>query len=81
MDSILVFWTLIENRFAIKEEYTQAIESETKEQRGGFLGMLSGILGTDLLGYMLAGKGLVAIRQGKSEVVRTRTCGVIKAGD
>ena len=43
--------------------------------------MLSGILGTDLLGYMLASKGLVAIRQGKSEVVRTRTGGVIRAGD
>ena len=33
---------------------TQTIENETKEQRGGFLGMLLGTLGTRLLGNMLA---------------------------
>ena len=32
---------------------TQTIENETKEQRGGFLGMLLGTLGTRLLGNML----------------------------
>ena len=34
---------------------TKTIENETKEQRGGFLGLLWGTLGESLLGNMLAG--------------------------
>ena len=37
---------------------TKTIKSETKEQKGGFLGM-SCTLGANLLGNMLAGKGIV----------------------
>ena len=37
---------------------TQTIENKTKEQKGGFLGMLIATLGTNLLGYMLGGKGV-----------------------
>ena len=36
-------------------------ENATKEQRGGFLGMLLGILGASLLGNMLAGKGIIRV--------------------
>ena len=42
-------------------------ENATKEQRGGFLGMLLGILGASLLGNMLAGKGIIRVN---SEVTR-----------
>ena len=38
---------------------TKTIKNETKEQEGGFLGMLLGTLGASLLGNMLAGKGIV----------------------
>lgn len=38
---------------------TGTIENETKEQLGGFLGMLLGILGWHLLGNILAGKGMI----------------------
>ena len=31
----------------------KTIKNEAKEKRGGFLGMLLGILGARLLGYML----------------------------
>ena len=50
---------------ALKESYillkgvTKTIKNETKEQEGGFLGMLLGTLGASLLGNMLAGKGIV----------------------
>ena len=40
------------------EDITQTIENKTKEQKGGFLGMLLGILGSGLLENMLAGNGV-----------------------
>ena len=38
---------------------TKTIKNETKEQKGGFLGMLLGTLGASLLGNLLTGKGIV----------------------
>ena len=38
---------------------TKTIENETKEQKGGFLGMLLGTLGASLLRNMLTGKGVL----------------------
>ena len=37
----------------------KTIKDETKEQKRGFLGMLFGTLGANLLGNMLAGKVIV----------------------
>ena len=37
---------------------TKTIKNETKEQKGGYLSMLLGTLGTSLLGNMLAEKGI-----------------------
>ena len=48
---------------------TKTIENKTKEQKGGFLGMLSGTLGASLLGNMLTGKrilrAIMEIKKGK----------------
>ena len=41
---------------------TKAIENETKEQIGGFLGMLLDTLGASLLGNILTGKGTLNIK-------------------
>ena len=38
---------------------TNTIENEVKEQKGGFLSMLLGTLGSGLLGNLLSGKGKV----------------------
>ena len=38
---------------------TKTIKKETKEQKGGFLGMLLGTVGATLLGNMLTGKGML----------------------
>ena len=39
------------------KEVTETIQNEVKEQKGGFLSMLLGTLGTSWLGNMLADKG------------------------
>ena len=50
----------LENSGILLKEVTKTIENETKEQRGGFLGMLLGTLGASLLGNLLiGGKGIV----------------------
>ena len=36
----------------------ETIQNEVKEQKGGFLSMLLGLLGARLLGNMLVGKGI-----------------------
>ena len=38
---------------------TETVKNETKEQKGGFLSMLLGTLGANLLGNLLTGKGFV----------------------
>ena len=53
---------------------TMTIEDETKEQKGGFLGMLYGTLGASLLGNMLTGKGILRIgyrNKEKKGILRT----------
>ena len=44
---------------------TETIKNETKEQKGGFLSMLLGILGASLLGNLLTGKGIVRAGTGR----------------
>ena len=43
---------------------TQTTENETKEQRGEFLGMSFDTLGANVLGSMLAGKGVIRAGNG-----------------
>ena len=43
---------------------TKTIKNQTKEQKGGFLSMLLGTLGTSLLGNVLLGKGSVRAEEG-----------------
>ena len=53
---------------------TKTIENETKERKGGFLGMLLRTLGASLLGNMLAGKGIERAGYGNKQekgMVRT----------
>ena len=52
------------------KDISETIKNESKEQNGGFLGMLLGILGASLLGNLLTGKG--TIKEGE---------GTIRAGE
>ena len=42
---------------------SETIKNEAKEQKGGFLGMLSGPLGASLLGNLLTSKGTITAGQ------------------
>ena len=54
---------------------TETVKNETKEQKGGFLSMLLGTLGTSLLGNLLPGKGSVRAGYGNN-----KGKGVVRAG-
>ena len=53
------------------EENAKRIESEAKQQKRGFLGLLLGTLGASLLGNMSTGKELVMGFQSKNFFVTT----------
>ena len=59
----------------LKKGVTRTIKNETKEQKGGFLGMLLGTLGASLLGNLLTGKGLVRAGTGNK-----KDKGIVRAG-
>ena len=68
----------LENPGILLKGVTKTIENETKEQRGGFLGMLLGALGASLLGYLLTGgKGIMRAGDG---IVRASD-GIVRAGE
>ena len=75
MNDVIKIIEALENSGILLKGVTKAIENETKEQRGGLLGMLLGTLGTSLLGNLLTGgKGIVRagdgiVRAGEGSVV------------
>ena len=50
---------------------TETVQNKVKEQKGGFLSMLLGTLGANLLGNLLTGKGIYRAGKGK---------GIVRAG-
>ena len=70
MDDILKIVKSLENSGVLLKCVSETIQHEAKEQRGGFLSMLLGILGASLLGDILSkglsGKGV--IRAGEETV-------------
>ena len=59
MNDILKIVQALEDSNILLKRVTKTIKNKTKEQKGGFLGMLLEILGASLLGNVLAGKGIV----------------------
>ena len=59
MNDIMKIVQTLEDSDILLKRVTKTIKNETKEQNGGFLSMLLGILGASLLGNTLAGKGTV----------------------
>ena len=56
---ILKIVNSLEDSGLLLEGVSETIKNEAKEQKGGFLSMLLGTLGTSLLGNMLVGKGFI----------------------
>ena len=59
MNDIMKIVQALEDSNILLKGVTKTIKNETKEQKGGFLSMLLGILGASLLGKQLAGKWIV----------------------
>ena len=65
MKDIMKIIEALENSGILLKGVSKTIENETKEQRGGFLGMLLGTLGASLLGNLLTGgKGIMRAGDG-----------------
>ena len=66
---------------------TETVQNEVKEQKGGFLSMLLGTLGTSLLGNLLTGRGAIVKSQrqgvnraGKGRGINRASEGVLRTG-
>ena len=64
MEDIIKIVKSLEDSGLLVNGVSETIQNEAKELKGGFLSMLLGILGTSLLGNILAGKGTITKRQG-----------------
>ena len=53
MNDIMKIIVALENSGILLKGVSKTIENETREQKGGFLGMLLGTLGASLLGNVL----------------------------
>ena len=58
MEDIIKVVKSLEDSALLLKGVSETIQNEAKEQNGGFLSMLLGTLGTNLLGNILAGKGM-----------------------
>ena len=70
-----IFIALEDSNILLLKGHTKAIKNKPKEQKGGFLCMLLGILGASLLGDTLAGKGIVGASYGNK-----KGKGIVRAG-
>ena len=66
MNDIMKIVKCLEESGLLIKGIRETIKNETKEQKGGFLGMFLGTLGASLLGNLLIGKG--KIRAGKGTI-------------
>ena len=64
MNDIIKIRQALEDSNIFLKGVTNTIKDETKEQKGGFISMLLGILGASLLGNLLTGKGIVRVGSG-----------------
>ena len=72
MNDIMKIVQALEDSNILLKGFTETIKNETKEQKGGFLSMFLGILGTSLLENLLTGKGFV--RAGEGTLWRRLLC-------
>ena len=87
MKDIIKIVKSLEDSGLLFKGFSETIQNEVKEQRGGFLSMLLGTLGTSLLGNILAGKEINRAGKGaRAKIVSEKTKskrqgrGVIRAG-
>ena len=67
MNAIMIVVQSLEDFNILLKEISKTIENETKEQKGGLLGILLGTLGASTLENMLTGKGMLRAGNGNKE--------------
>ena len=83
MNDIIKIVQALEDSNILLKGVTKAIGKGSKEQKGGFLSMLLGTLGTSLLWNLLSGKGIVRIGSGhplSSGSQNKKGKGIVRAG-
>ena len=65
IEDIIKIVKSLEDSGLLLKGVTETVQNEVKEQKGGFLSMLLGTLGTSLLGNLLTGKGIYRAGKGK----------------
>ena len=75
MNDIMKIIQALENSNIVLKGVTKTIKNETKEQRGGFLSMLLGILGTRLSWNLLTGNRILRAGSGNK-----KGKGIVRAG-
>ena len=78
MKGIIEIVKFLEDSGLLLKGVSEIVQNEAREQKGGFLSMLLGTLGTSLLEKRLTGKGVVAKGQGRR--INRAEEEVIKAG-
>ena len=68
VEDILNILKSLEDSGLLLEGVSETIKNKAKEQKGGFLSMLLGTLGANLLGNMLASKGVIRAGEGTTRV-------------
>ena len=77
IEDIIKIVKSLEDSGLLLKGVTETVQNEVKEQKGGFLSMLLGTLGTSLLGNPLAGRGIN--RAGKGRGINRAGEGVVRA--
>ena len=83
MNDIMKIVQALEDSNILLKGVTKTVDNETKEQKGGFLSMLLGTLGTNLLGNLLTGKGIERAGSGRpssSALQNNKGKGIVRAG-
>ena len=65
MEDLIKIVKSLEDSELLLKGVTESVQNEGKEQQGGFLSMLLGIVGASLLGNLLTGKGIHRVGKGK----------------
>ena len=69
MENIIKIVKSLEDSDLLLKGVTETVQNEVKEQKGGFLSMLLGILVASLLGNLLTGRGTNRAGEGFKELV------------
>ena len=70
----------LEDSGLLIEGVTKTVQNEVKEQKGGFLRMLLGTLGSSLLGNIFTGREIYRAGKGKEKGINRAGEGTVRAG-